>query len=303
MVLILALALFLTFATALFAFATAKWAPASALGSRLRSLVGMGQSEPALRLHDRLQQQVIDPLSRAVPRSPGEVSRTAVWLMQAGYRESEHVAIYFATQSALALGLFVAVLSSGVAFRGAGLGLLVMTPILGMFLPRFVLKRMIARRQRRIQLGLADGLDLAVICIEAGLGLDQALQRVSADLKHAHADLSDELGLVNLEMRAGKPRAQALRNLAERTSVNDIRALVAVLLQTDRFGTSVAQALRVHSDALRTERRQRAEEAAAKTSVKMVPILVFFMLPTMFFVCVGPAVIQAIRVLLPAVAK
>ena len=119
-----------------------------------------------------------------------------------------------------------------------------MTPILGMFLPRFVLKRMIARRQRRIQLGLADGLDLAVICIEAGLGLDQALQRVSADLKHAHADLSDELGLVNLEMRAGKPRAQALRNLAERTSVNDIRALVAVLLQTDRFGTSLGPALR-----------------------------------------------------------
>jgi tight adherence protein C len=301
--LILAVTLFLTFATALFAFATAKWAPASPMGSRLRSLVGVGQEQPTMRLQDRLQQQVVDPLSRAVPRSPNEVSRSAAWLMQAGYREPEHVAIYFAAQSALALGLVVIVLSSGVAFRGAGLGLLAVAPILGMFLPRFALKRMIRNRQRRIELGLADGLDLAVICIEAGLGLDQALQRVSTDLKHAHPDLSDELGLVNLEMRAGKPRPQALRNLAERTGVNDIRALVAVLLQTDRFGTSIAQALRVHSDALRTERRQRAEEAAAKTSIKMVPILVFFMLPTMFFVCVGPAVIQAIRVLLPAVAK
>lgn len=303
MVLILAIALFLTFATAMFAFGTAVWAPASTLGTRLRSLIGMRDQGSKMRLQDRLVHQALDPLSRAVPRSPGEVSRTRAWLMQAGYRESEHLTIYFAIQAVVALGLLVVVMFTGIGFQRGGAVLFVIAPILGLFLPRFVLKRKIRNRQRRIQLALADGLDLAVICIEAGLGLDQAIHRVSNDLRHSHPDLSDELSLVNLEMRAGKPRAEALRNLAARTAVDDVRALVAVLLQTDRFGTSISQALRVHSDSLRTERRQRAEEAAAKTSVKMVPILVFFMLPTMFFVCVGPAVIQAIRVLLPAVKK
>jgi tight adherence protein C len=303
MVLILAIALFLTFATALFAFGTAVWAPASTLGTRLRSLIGLRDQGSKIRFQDRLFHQALDPLSRAMPHSPGEVSRTRAWLMQAGYRESEHLTIYFAVQAVGALGLLVLVMFTGIGFQRGGLALFFIAPILGLFLPRFVLKRKIRNRQRRIQLALADGLDLAVICIEAGLGLDQAIQRVSNDLSHSHPELSDELSLVNLEMRAGKPRAEALRNLAARTGVDDVRALVAVLLQTDRFGTSIAQALRVHSDALRTERRQRAEEAAAKTSVKMVPILVFFMLPTMFFVCVGPAVIQAIRVLLPAVKK
>jgi tight adherence protein C len=302
MVLLLAIALFLTFATAMFAFSTAMWSPASTLGTRLRSLIGLRDPESKTRLQDRLQ-VAIDPLSRAVPHSPSEVSRTRAWLMQAGYRESEHLTIYFAIQAVVALGMLVLVTFSGIGFHRRGLALFFVAPLLGLFLPRFVLKRMIRNRQRRIQLALADGLDLAVICIEAGLGLDQAIQRVSSDLSHSHPELSDEFSLVNLEMRAGKPRADALRNLAARTGVDDLRALVTVLLQTDRFGTSIAQALRVHSDSLRTERRQRAEEAAAKTSIKMVPILVFFMLPTMFFVCIGPAVIQAIRVLLPAVSK
>jgi tight adherence protein C len=173
-------------------------------------------------------------------------------------------------------------------------------PGIGFLLPRFILKRMIKARQRRIRIGLADALDLTVICVEAGLSLDQALSRVGDDLRHAHPDLSNEFYLVNLEMRAGKPRPEALRNLAERTGVDDIKALVGVLIQTDRFGTSVAQALRVHSDALRTERRQRAEEQAAKTTIKMVPALVVFVLPSMFFVTLGPAVIQLIHVLIPA---
>jgi tight adherence protein C len=158
---------------------------------------------------------------------------------------------------------------------------------------------MIKSRQHRIRIGLADALDLTVICVEAGLSLDQAMARVGDDLNHAHPDLSDEYHLVNLEMRAGKPRPEALRNLAERTGVDDIKALVAVLIQTDRFGTSVAQALRVHSDGLRTERRQRAEEQAAKTTIKMVPALVVFVLPSMFFVTLGPAVIQLIHTLRP----
>jgi tight adherence protein C len=177
--------------------------------------------------------------------------------------------------------------------------LLAGVPGLGFFLPRFILKRMIRDRQMRIRLGLPDALDLTVICVEAGLALDQALQRVGQDLHHAHPDLSDEFHLVNLEMRAGKPRAEALRNLVDRTGVDDIRSLVGTLIQTDRFGTSVAQALRVHSDSLRTERRQRAEEQAAKTTIKMVPPLVIFVLPSIIFVTIGPAVIDLIRQLGP----
>ena len=147
------------------------------------------------------------------------------------------------------------------------------------------------------RLGLPDALDLTVICVEAGLSLDQAMKRVGEELHHAHPELSEEFHLVNLEMRAGKPRPEALRNLVTRTGVDDIRALVATLIQTDRFGTSVAQALRVHSDSLRTERRQRAEEAAAKTTIKMVIPLAVFVLPSLIFVTLGPALIQLYRTL------
>jgi tight adherence protein C len=160
---------------------------------------------------------------------------------------------------------------------------------------------LIKRRQTKIRLSLPDGLDLMVICVEAGLGLDQALTRVSQEIAFAHPALSEELQLVTLETRAGRPRADALRNIALRTGVDDIRALVAVLVQTDRFGTSIAQALRVHSDSLRTERRQRAEEAAAKTTIKMVPVLVLCLFPAMFIVSLGPAAIQVIRQVRPMI--
>jgi tight adherence protein C len=173
------------------------------------------------------------------------------------------------------------------------MSLLICVPALGFFMPRFFLKRMIKDRQQRIRIALPDALDLTVICVEAGLALDQALMRVGKDLHHAHPDLSDEFHLVNLEMRAGKPRAEALRNLVDRTGVDDIKSLVGTLIQTDRFGTSVAQALRVHSDSLRTARRQRAEEQAAKTTIKMVPPLVLFILVPFLFVTIGPALIQA----------
>src|SRR5579883_1012155 len=163
--------------------------------------------------------------------------------------------------------------------------------------PRFFLKRMITDRQSRIRVGMPDALDLTVICVEAGLSLDQAMMRVGEDLRHAHPDLSDEFYLMNLELRAGKPRAEALRNLYNRTGVDDIKALVTTLVQTDRFGTSIAQALRVHSDSLRTERRQRAEEQAAKTTIKMVPPLVVFVLPSIIIVTLGPAIIQLYRTL------
>ncbi len=265
MPLILAIVVFVTVVLAVFSFAAAAVAPSSVLGARLRALGGQqtpqAEDKPALR--ERLE-QALAPLSKAIPLSPADVSRTRGWLIQAGYRDARHVTYYFGSRVALAfLGL------AGVALFSGFNSLFMLAGVtgLGFFIPRFALKRMIKDRQRRIRLGLADALDLTVICVEAGLALDQAMLRVGRDLHYAHADLSDEFHLVNLEMRAGKPRAEALRNLVIRTGVDDIRSLVTTLIQTDRFGTSVAQALRVHSDSLRTERRQRAEEQAAKTTI------------------------------------
>jgi tight adherence protein C len=295
---ILFVVLFGCMATALFALGAATLAPTTVLGTRLRMLIGHRQERQKPKLEERFEQQVLDPLAKAIPQSPSEVSRTRAMLMMAGYREPRHMTYYFGMRVLFALTMLCVVILSGMA---AHKPLIVVAVVaLAYVLPRFVLKRMITMRQQAIRLSLADALDLAVICVEAGLGLDQALQRVSTDLRHAHRALSDELNLVNLEMRAGKPRAEALRNLATRTGVDDVRALVAVLVQTDRFGTSIAQALRVHSDAMRTERRQRAEEQAAKTTIKMVPVLVFFVFPSMFIVSLGPAFIQMVRHLLPA---
>jgi len=206
-------------------------------------------------------------------------------------------------------GLRVLMLVLGLAVVAAS-GLLVRSPLWGLLAvgvayvaPRFALKRRISQRQQAIKLGLADALDLAVICVEAGLSIDQSLLRVATELRPVHPDLSDELQLMNLELRAGKPRAETFRNLAGRTGVDDVRALSAVLVQTDRFGTSVAQALRTHADSLRTERRQRAEEMAAKTGIKMTPVLALFILPAIFIVTLGPVMVEVVRHFLPTLGK
>jgi len=299
MALVLAIVVFLTVALVIFSFGAAAYAPSSVIGSRLRSLGSQQrtqvQAEKPTAIKQRLE-QALDPLSKALPLSPEEVSRTRGWLIQAGYRDSRHLTMYLGARVlCAAVGLALVLLISGVNNPM----LLIGGPALGFFIPRFFLKRMISDRQTRIRLALADALDLTVICVEAGLALDQAMMRVGEDLRHAHPDLSDEFHLVNLEMRAGKPRAEALRNLVHRTGVDDIKSLVSTLIQTDRFGTSISQALRVHSDSLRTERRQRAEEQAAKTTIKMVPPLVVFVLPSIIFVTLGPAVIQLLRTLMP----
>ena len=296
MAILLTLVIFLTIAVVVFAFSAAAMAPSSVLGSRLRE-VGWQRpkapEKPAIR--ERIQ-QALDPLSRALPVSPTDVSRTRAWLVQAGYRDPQHVSIYNGLRVVCAAVCLVSVIFiSGLNSPLLLLGMFAF----GFFIPRFLLKRMMQDRQRRIRIALPDALDLTVICVEAGLPLDQAMTRVGDDLRYAHPELSDEFHLFNLETRAGKPRVEALRNLAGRTGVEDVRSLVGTLIQTDRFGTSVAQALRVHSDSLRTERRQRAEEQAAKTTVKMIIPLVLFVMPSLIFVTVGPAVIQLMRLLLP----
>jgi tight adherence protein C len=295
MVAILAILIFVTIALAVFAFGAAAYAPSSIIGSRLRSLAWQRpQVQEKTVIKERIE-QALDPLSKALPLSPTDTDRTRGWLIQAGYREARHITIYQGIRVlSAAVGLLAVLLISGVKSPP----LLVGVTALGFFVPRFFLKRMINDRQTRIRLGMPDALDLTVICVEAGLSLDQAMMRVGEDLRHAHPDLAEEFYLMNLELRAGKPRAEALRNLYNRTGVDDIRALVTTLVQTDRFGTSIAQALRVHSDSLRTERRQRAEEQAAKTTIKMVPPLVVFVLPSIIIVTLGPAIIMLYRTLM-----
>jgi len=267
MAIVLAILIFLTIAGALFAFGAAAYAPSSILGSRLRSLAWQRpqvQEKPAIR--ERIE-QALDPFSKALPLSADDSNRTRSWLIQAGYRESRHLTVYQGIRVLFAALGFVSVL----AFSGLkSPPLLIGVTGLGFFIPRFFLKRKINARQTRIRIAMPDALDLTVICVEAGLALDQAMMRVGEDLRHAHPDLANEFYLMNLD---------------------------TTLVQTDRFGTSVAQALRVHSDSLRTERRQRAEEQAAKTTIKMIPPLVVFVLPSIIIVTLGPAIISLYRTL------
>ncbi|MFH1793321.1 MAG: type II secretion system F family protein [Pseudomonadota bacterium] len=247
---------------------------------------------------------VIDTLKkigRAAPQSHAEMGKLQRKLTMAGYRSHEAVAVFFGIRLGCALVAF-ALLASPIVFR-PNLLMALAACGLGYLLPSMALGRLAKRRQHRIRIGLPDALDLLVVSVEAGLGLDQAIQRVGDELDFAHPDLSDELRLINFELRAGKARVEALRNLADRTGVDDIASLVAMLVQTDKFGTSVAQSLRVHSDTVRTKRRQRAEEAAAKTGVKMVFPLVFCIFPAIWVVTIGPAAIKFIQVLVPMAQK
>ena len=235
------------------------------------------------------------------PRTTKELGQLRLRLVQAGFRRDEAMPIFFGIRILFALALFSLFASSLVLRPNMTLALGGLA--IGYLLPGMLLARMAKRRAHRIRLALADALDLLVVSVEAGLGLDQALTRVGSELAFAYPDLSDELRLVNLELRAGKARADALRNLGERTGVDDLASLVTMLIQTDKFGTSVAQALRVYSETLRTKRRQRAEEAAAKTGVKMVFPLVFCIFPAIWIVTIGPAVIKFMTVLFPLVEK
>jgi len=221
-------------------------------------------------------------------------------LVQAGYRRDEALTIFFGIRVMFALGLFF-LFSTSIVFERPNLLLALGGLGVGYILPGMLLARMAKRRAHRIRLALADALDLLVVSVEAGLGLDQAMTRVGEELAFAYPELSSELKLINLELRAGKPRAEALRNLADRTGVDDLSALVTMLIQTDKFGTSVAQSLRVYSETLRTKRRQRAEEAAAKTGVKMVFPLVLCIFPSIWVVTIGPAAIKFVTVLFPMV--
>jgi tight adherence protein C len=233
---------------------------------------------------------MLEQFERVLPKSQAEVSVTQQRLIRAGYRKDSAIKLFYGAKVVVPLGLCLVSLVSGIAHQNAFF-VYVMALGLGFLAPDFWLGRRIATRQTRIRLGLPDVLDLLVICIEAGLSMDQATARTSEELRTAHPAICDELGIVVLEQRAGRPRAEAWRQFAERTDVDSVRNLVSVLVQSEQLGTSVAKTLRVHSDTMRTQRRQRVEEQAAKTTIKLVFPLVFFIFPSLFLVTLGPALI------------
>ncbi len=242
-----------------------------------------------------LAQRLASPLSRLLPPSAAEAKKLEKQLMQAGFRSPGAALVYRAIQLATMAGLpaTVAVACAVLARPLSGALLWILSAfVVGFFLPRYALRRMIRSRQQLVRWGLADALDLMVISIEAGLGLNAAMMKVSSELKEVHPDISEEFELANLEIRVGRERDEALRNLADRTGVDDLRSLVAMLIQTDRFGTSIAKAIRAFSDSLRTKRRQRAEQAAQKAAVKLLFPLACFLFPTLFIAILGPAALQ-----------
>lgn len=250
-----------------------------------------GQQRPSTELAERLA----TPLSRLLPPSASEVKKLQKKLMHAGFRSHSAPVIYRALQL-FSMAAFPACVAIGVAIAkrpvASAMLWILFAFVVGFFLPRYILGRLINSRQRLIRWGLADALDLMVISIEAGLGLNAAMMKVSSELKEVHPDVSEEFEMANLEIRVGRERDEALRNLAERTGVDDLRSLVAMLIQTDKFGTSIAKAIRAFSDSLRTKRRQRAEQAAQKAAVKLLIPLALFLFPTLFIAILGPAAIN-----------
>ena len=243
-------------------------------------------------------EQVFRSVGETLPRSPEDVSRQQKRLAQAGIRRKDGTVILYGVQVGMVLLLLIGFGLTGYLQENLFL-YVILSVFLGALLPDSWLRWRIRKRQLSIQRALPDAVDLLVVCVEAGIGLDQALLRIGQENRTTYPELSDELGRLNIEINAGQTRVQAFRNLAERTGVADLKALVAVLIQTDRFGTSIAQALRVFSDTLRTKRRQYAEEQAAKMAVKMIPPLVLFVFPSIFVVVAGPAVIKISQELLP----
>jgi tight adherence protein C len=229
-------------------------------------------------------------------------SKEQLPMVRAGYRNASAMSAMRGLRILVPV-LFVAITIASGIYRAQVFFVPLLAAIAGYLVPDLWLMWRVQARQHRLRLALPDALDMLVICVEAGLGLDQALMRVAQELRITHPELSEELQLVNMEMRVGKTRLEAMRELGRRTGVEDIKALVAMLIQTERFGTSIAQSLRVHSDDLRIKRRQRAEEMSAKTTVKMVPALVLFIFPALMVVILGPAVITLMRQFLPALTK
>jgi tight adherence protein C len=235
-------------------------------------------------------EQIVRPFQNVLPRSTQEVSVAQKRLIRAGFRQDSDVNMLYGAKVLVPLSLMLLATASG-AYSWSPFFVYAVAAGVGFLIPDFWLGKRISSRQMKLRLGLPEALDLLVICSEAGLSLDQALLKVSQELRLSQPELADEFGLLMLEQKAGRPRDEAMKSLADRTQTDSIKALVNALIQADTFGTSIAKTLRVFSDTLRTQRRQKAEERAAKTTVKLVFPLVLFIFPSLFVVALGPAMI------------
>jgi len=307
MLLIIGISTFICFSLVLMGIYWLLARPQSAATERLRKL---GEKNPVVessvslttdgeRPMSDLAERLASPLNRLVPASAAEAHKLQKQLMHAGLRAPNAPIIFRSIHLVSMIGFPVAVslicAMLGRPLNSAMLWIL-FAFVAGFFLPSYILSGLIRSRQQLIRWGLADALDLMVVSVEAGLGLNAAMMKVSSELKDVHPDVSDEFEIANLEIRVGRERDEALRNLAERTGVDDLKSLVAMLIQTDRFGTSIAKALRVFSDSLRTKRRQRAEQAAQKAAVKLLLPLALFLFPTLFIAILGPAFLNLMDV-------
>jgi tight adherence protein C len=263
---------------------------------RLREVAALAGGPSLLIDQVRLTEDVsprLQSVASKLPKSPKDMSRLRRRLASAGIYSFGAAVCYSALELALPVLFAGAVLSQ--MRDGSGWALAAIMGAVGYLVPSLVLGRLITRRQRRIENGLPDALDLIIVCVEAGCSLDQGILKTTEELEISHPELAFEMRTITSEVRAGKPRVEAFKNFASRTRVDDVRALVAMLVQTDRFGTSIAQALRTHAATSRQKRRQRAEERAAKVGVKLVFPLVFFLFPAFYVVTLGPAVILFLR--------
>ena len=310
MIIIIAISTFVCISLALLGIYWLLYKPQSAATERLRRMGGgkdgvnasgvQSVTIPDDRPAAELAQRLAEPLNKLLPASATEARNLQKKLMHAGFRSAEAPLIYRAMQLCSMAG-FPLMVAAVCALTGRPLDsaiiYIIVAFVVGFFLPRFLLNRTIKKRQRLIRWGLADALDLMVVSVEAGLGLNAAMVKVATELRDVHRDVSIEFELANLEIRVGRERDEALRNLAERTGVDDLRSFVAMLIQTDKFGTSIAKGLRTFSDSMRTKRRQRAEQEAQKAAVKLLFPLACFLFPTLFIAILGPAFLNLADVL------
>jgi tight adherence protein C len=280
------------------------WVQPKAALERVMGQVEVAQSQmrhPSLGFRD-----ILSKIGNMVPANPTDVGILEKRLMSAGFRSHGALRLLYGIKGILCLSFTL--LASGLLFGFEMQSEMTIFHILaaggfGWAAPNMVISRLSSRRKTRIRKGLPNALDMLVICVEAGLGLDQALMQVSKELHHAHPEISDEFAVLNLEMRAGKRRAEALHNLGDRTDVDELKKMVGVLVQADRFGTSISQTLRNFSDYMRVQMRQEAEEKAAKIGVKLVFPIFFFILPSLFVVTVGPMIVRVTRDFLPTLMR
>jgi tight adherence protein C len=248
--------------------------------------------------------ELVGRIGAAMPSSPKDLPLLKKRLVRAGWRSPSASVVFQGTRAVstlLACGIAALAMTQSAPAIDSLLLSIAAAGIFGWMLPNQYLSLCVKRRQKAIARGLPNALDLMVVCVESGLGIDQTVMQVAKELQVAHPEICDEFSVMNMELRAGKRRAEALHNLADRTGVDDLRKLVAVLVQTDRFGTSIAQSLRMHADYLRALARQRAEESASKLAVKLVFPIFFCVLPSLFVVTVGPVMTRMVKELIPMI--